>query len=936
MQVTTQTLMTLLTVALLGAAVLLTGCSSDSAAERMAQATKYIKSGELRSATIELKNILQKQPDNAQAWLTLGKISLTNGQYADAVHQLRSARKQGSTAADVDVLLAQASLGEGDYQAALDVLQPDAAANAQARAQTYVLRGRAYLGLNDAQQAKQAFAAALSAQPNDAAALVGQARLAIMENDDARARQLVAKATAADPDYGRAWVVANNLAFRQGRCDDAIAAFQHIETLPANTLAPALTFHARAQAAHCQLQLGQMQQAAVNIDALLATAPKHPYANYLKGLEAYLNKDYETATTHAQQALAVAPDNVSSLILLGMVKAAQGDLKGAQAQFTNAVKQAPDNLRARQLLASVYTQRDLPKQAVQVLQAALDRHGSNPRVLAQLGEASVRAGARDRGLQYLQSSARQSTDNPAMQLALARQMAVAGSTDDALALLGNIQTDGAADQLKLQLLQIGLYLKDGQADKAIAAAQALVQQHPDDTKFVRVLARVYAAAGDQAKARTTLEDALATTSDKAAVRLDLGELTAAQGDYPAADVIFKDVLKAHPDNLRAVLALAHSAQRQGQAKQAIDWFKQGAQLQPDNTDIKVTLARAYLQQKQPEQALAIAEKLVAAAPDNGRLYWLQAVAQAAAQQDKAALTSMQKAVELAPDVLKIHFDLVRMMLAQDDLVSATSELRQIRDQHPDSVRAAVMLARTLVRQGQLQAALATADSLRDGGSHIASSYALRAELLQGNADYEGAAAAYAKAYAARPVRALAMRLFDVRRKGDLPHPAQSLLAWLEQHPGDARVKAALAQWYQVSGNHAAAVEQYQALLEAHPSSAAALNNLALIYLQQGDDRALQLAERAHEIAPDNAAILDTLGWILVRGGHVDRGLPLLRQALQSASAPAMQYHLAVALAATGNSDDRTEAVTLLQQLLATKQEFPSRAEAQQLLQKLGN
>src|SRR5699024_4667415 len=129
---------------------------------------------------------------------------------------------------------------------------------------------------------------------------------------------------------------------------------------------------------------------------------------------------------------------------------------------------------------------------------------------------------------------------------------------------------------------------------------------------------------------------------------------------------------------------------------------------------------------------------------------------------------------------------------------------------------------------------------------------------------------------------LALRLFNVRRLGDMSHPEKPLHAWLQQHPGDTEVMAALAQWYQVAGETAAAAEQYRHLLAIYPSNAFALNNLALLYFDQADDRALELAEQAHDAAPDNPAIMDTLGWIRVNAGQVAQGLPLLRQAAQSA------------------------------------------------------
>jgi len=45
-----------------------------------------------------------------------------------------------------------------------------------------------------------------------------------------------------------------------------------------------------------------------------------------------------------------------------------------------------------------------------------------------------------------------------------------------------------------------------------------------------------------------------------------------------------------------------------------------------------------------------------------------------------------------------------------------------------------------------------------------------------------------------------------------------------------------------------------------------------------DPKALGYAERAVKLAPNNAAVLDTYGTLLVKNGEADKGLPFLEQA----------------------------------------------------------
>jgi len=64
-----------------------------------------------------------------------------------------------------------------------------------------------------------------------------------------------------------------------------------------------------------------------------------------------------------------------------------------------------------------------------------------------------------------------------------------------------------------------------------------------------------------------------------------------------------------------------------------------------------------------------------------------------------------------------------------------------------------------------------------------------------------------------------------------------------------------------------------------------------------DNRALDTAERAYASNPNDAPVCDTLGWILVESGQVDRGLKLIEQAIEiDPNNPDIQEHYKLAKA----------------------------------------
>ena len=84
--------------------------------------------------------------------------------------------------------------------------------------------------------------------------------------------------------------------------------------------------------------------------------------------------------------------------------------------------------------------------------------------------------------------------------------------------------------------------------------------------------------------------------------------------------------------------------------------------------------------------------------------------------------------------------------------------------------------------------------------------------------------------------------------------------------------------------------------------------------------------------PDNGAIVDTLGWILVQRGSVEDGEKLLRQAVEMENGrPEIRYHHAAALAKLGRTD---EARKTLDEILAGDDKFASRNDAEKLMAEL--
>jgi tetratricopeptide (TPR) repeat protein len=124
---------------------------------------------------------------------------------------------------------------------------------------------------------------------------------------------------------------------------------------------------------------------------------------------------------------------------------------------------------------------------------------------------------------------------------------------------------------------------------------------------------------------------------------------------------------------------------------------------------------------------------------------------------------------------------------------------------------------------------------------------------------------------------LAIRLdASLRAGGNVAEADKFMAGWLKDHPKDRDANAYLAEMAIGKKDYAGAAARYKALLEIQPDDALSLNNLAYVSGQLKDPKAVEYAEKANKLMPDNAAIPDTLGMLLVERGDAKRGADVMQ------------------------------------------------------------
>lgn len=143
---------------------------------------------------------------------------------------------------------------------------------------------------------------------------------------------------------------------------------------------------------------------------------------------------------------------------------------------------------------------------------------------------------------------------------------------------------------------------------------------------------------------------------------------------------------------------------------------------------------------------------------------------------------------------------------------------------------------------------------------------------------------------------------ELRHKaGDAAGELDAYARGLAVYPNDSELLYARALQWERRDDIARAEADFRRILAAEPDSVAALNALGYILADRTTryQEALEMISRARAAAPDDAAIIDSYGWVLYRLGRHEEALVELRRAFALHKDAEIAAHVAEVLWASG-------------------------------------
>ncbi len=898
-------------------------------------ALKRLDKGEQQAAIIQLNNAIKADENNLSAYILLAETYHEMKFHEAAAINLRAALAHGADPNLALIPFGESLLAGGQFDEVLSELtlsgfSPDL------RAKVRVMHGRAYLGLRQYERAEKLLMEALQSDESLVTAHVELARLAVFRSNSEDARTQLDQIAVAGEYIADYWLLKGELERINHKPEQAIDFFKQALRLEEDHL---LALQAIANE---YLNLGNLGAAETSIEKI-----RKVYPTDLRGLllELMLLTQQQKTDRMADVILDAKliidqldygklQQDPYGLILVGSIHHLSGRMPEAASALEQYLEFVPDDLFAIKLLVTAHLEQQQPAAAARLLNRAAKHFSDHPDYWILSAETSIQQKKYAEALPYLDKVIEVQPMNKQARLNRAKVNASLGNHDSAIEELQFMRRSSSDLSLNLTLGEFLLAM--GRSEQALELASETETRFGKSVKSEIFRGKAYLNLGNVDLARQAFNSALAKDQKSTAAAYNIAVLDVASGDLAAATNRFKSILSIDNAHRPSLLQLSALADRAGNQRDTIGYLKDALKIRSD-VDNHVHLVNLLIASKRGQEARDALTTLRLQHPEDLKVMAADAKWNTVNDnKDRARqiyVIMREQAVRSAS--VRDLVSIARLQLALDDKVNAFITLDAAQTLDKDNLTILVARAEFKAYEEKYEDALTLARELVNRAPGLSVGYRLMGDNYNNLNRPQEALDSY-KRGTDLPTADVDLILSYYTSLRSL-QGAEAALAFLEDHVSQKKsvsyqILRVVAAGYADVGAHGKAIALNETLMKGQPNDPILLNNLAILYLKTQDKRARTLAQKAYELAPDNYAVMDTLGWILVNEGDAAVAIAILRNAMaRSANVPEIKYHYAVALHRNGQS---STALKELRAILAEGRTFDGIDDARALYESL--
>ena len=699
----------------------------------------YLAIGRFADASKQALKVLEQTPDNGDAIIALTEAARSKEDIQAAEQHLEKYPKKD----DVSFHLASANLflSSGDLAAAEKALRPALTVNPNSSA-AHMALGDLYLLKKDQKQAGEEFKKAAELAPVRSMERLKYAAFMSAAGDTAETRRISTEMTTQAPDYLPGWTLLAELAFKEGKYDEALSLLENVFSREPQYI------DGHRLESEVLLAKGDTKKATEVLERLDQTYPDTPLIKY-ELARAYLKKNnMNQAKVVLDQAISINPNYAEAILLLADINLRSGHGEAVIEPMTRLLKRSPELRPAALLLAAAYGSLDRFDDAAVITGEEAKLAPRDPQAQMALGLTLRQAKRNDEARQAFEKAAELAPDNlwPVDQLV---ELDLLEKHFDAAQQRIDRHFQKTPDSPAAHFFKGKILVAEEKWGPAETELQKTLQLDPNFGGAYDLLVQTYLVTNKLPQALSQLQTQLSKNPNDASALMTLALLHERTNEFAKARDAYEHLLSLKPDLVSALNNLACLyADRLNDLGKAYDLARKARDLQGNDPAIADTFGWILSKRGEYQQALAILQGSAAKLPDSPEVQFHLGMTAYMMGQPDLARVALQKAASATNDFPGKEESKRHLALLKNDAAAApelsVSQLEAMAKKQPNDVIAQTRLGEAYEKQGAADKAAAAFEQVLKLNPRLASATTKLAQLYAGPLQNKEKALAYAK------------------------------------------------------------------------------------------------------------------------------------------------------------------------------------------------
>lgn len=893
--------------------VILTGCNDNkTSAEYVEEAKSALEVGQQSVAIISLKNSLKTDANNAEARFLLGSVYAEQGLWVNAGKELLRAVKTGYAKDKLYALLAKVHYNEGDSVAIEELLTGSDSYRDITLLEIKAFLAMAYLKENDIPRTEAALSDLLKSKVETKFTQLGQAIQFWLKEDNKKALEIITQVLDHNPKFSEALEYQAYFLSNEQRHEESAESFDlYLKIHPQASQIRLKYMMALAEAAN-------FTEAETQADLLMAISSNNPLVNQVKSQCRLIENDFIEAKHFAEIALRTQNDLLIANIVAGYSAYKIGQLELAYNYLTKVKSKLTLQHPARKLLIALSIELGYGEEAYEELSKA-PTGKSDSNVLMYTASELIKVGGFKQAEELMLKANELEPENSAIVYQRGIMKLLSG---DSLAvdLFDKMLKINPDSNIAVAMLVISL-LEEGDFTQALQLTNKIKESNPQLS--YSLLGGINNKRGDLDKAEEAFLHVISLNPNHLAALYNLAKINEHRNSNKTAVSYYQRMLSADNQHMPAILGLLKLAKDPILSSSIESIFQKNLANNPKDSIANFAMVEFFISTVNLNDAKKVIETGLSQLPNDVKLLVSRANIEAYEKDYNSSLATLNMVLSIDPKAFGVHLSKSKIYLAMGDLNLAISEQEKVVEMKPGVLTFKVGLAELYLQNSNIVKVKSLIEKLTDKDKSAVRIIELQGQIALAEKNYQQAARAFEDVYNQQPSERVLLSLIGSLQRIGLEEKALKLINDIKEDDKALPLKLVLKQAELYSILHPKkAINLYKELAKKTNNHYVILNNLAMLYLQQGENQeALVVATQAMQAEPNTTAIQDTYGLALLNMNENKRALEILENVYKS-SPGSLNYslHYAQALMANNKAVEAKELIEKIDESLLGQQD----------------